>query len=119
MPWAIGWKPFAKKVLRGWPSSRRVALPALNPAHQAELKAAVQTVPAAAGIELAQWNWKGVRTFLQQEFGLLLSRSSCLNYLRLGHNSSGRLQERLEADIQAEAILKAIQQRQLVDKDRA
>jgi transposase len=49
------------------------------------LKAAVQNVPEAAGIELANWNWKGVRFFIQQHFGLQLCRSTCLNYLhRLG-----------------------------------
>jgi len=49
------------------------------------LKAAVQDTPAAAGIELANWNWKAVRRFIQQRFGLQLCRSTCLNYLhRLG-----------------------------------
>jgi transposase len=49
------------------------------------LKAAVQAAPEAAGIELANWNWKVVRTFLQQRYGRPLCRSSCLNYLhRLG-----------------------------------
>jgi transposase len=34
---------------------------------------------------LANWNWKVVREFVHQHFGLRLSRSSCLNYLhRLG-----------------------------------
>lgn len=37
------------------------------------------------GIDLANWNWKVVRLFVQQRFGLELCRSSCLNYLhRLG-----------------------------------
>jgi transposase len=49
------------------------------------LKAAVQNMPEAAGIELANWNWKVVRQFIQQRFGLELCRSTCLNYLhRLG-----------------------------------
>jgi transposase len=49
------------------------------------LKAAVQTTPDAAGIPVANWNWKGVHLFVQQRFDCLLSRSSCLNYLhRLG-----------------------------------
>ncbi len=39
------------------------------------------------------------------------------NYLRLGHNSSSRLEERLEADVQVQAILEAIQQCQLIDQD--
>ena len=59
--------------------------PALDPAQQAELKAAVQAAPAAAGMDLANWNWKVVRQFVQERFGQVLSRSSCLNYLhRLG-----------------------------------
>jgi transposase len=45
------------------------------------LKAAVQAPPAAAGIELADWNWKVVREFVRRQFGSTLSRSSCLNYL--------------------------------------
>jgi transposase len=49
------------------------------------LKAAVQAAPAVAGIDLANWNWKVVRQFVQERFGRTLSRSSCLNYLhRLG-----------------------------------
>jgi len=35
----------------------------------------------AAGIDLADWNWKVVREFVQRQFGSTLSRSSCLNYL--------------------------------------
>ena len=42
-------------------------------------------MPAAAGIGLANWNWKGVHQFIWERFGISLSRSSCLNYLhRLG-----------------------------------
>ena len=42
-------------------------------------------LPAEAGIGLANWNWKVVRQFVSQRFGVSLSRSSCLNYLhRLG-----------------------------------
>jgi transposase len=42
-------------------------------------------MPAAAGIELANWNWRVVCQFVQHRFGRVLSRSSCLNYLhRLG-----------------------------------
>ena len=45
----------------------------------------MQTTPEAVGIPLANWNWKGVRLFVQARFDCLLSRSSCLNYLhRLG-----------------------------------
>jgi len=49
------------------------------------LKAAVQDTPRAAGIDLANWNWKGVRLFVNQRFGRKLCRSSCVSYLhRLG-----------------------------------
>ncbi len=42
-------------------------------------------MPEKAGIDLANWNWKVIRRFVQEHFALLLSRSSCLNYLhRLG-----------------------------------
>lgn len=45
----------------------------------------MQTAPTDAGIELANWNWKVVRQFVQDRFGRILSRSSCINYLhRLG-----------------------------------
>lgn len=45
----------------------------------------MQRSPAEAGIALADWNWKVVRRFAQERFGITLSRSSCLNYLhRLG-----------------------------------
>jgi transposase len=49
------------------------------------LKAAVQATPRAAGLDLANWNWKVVRQFVQERFGRLFSSRSCLNYLhRLG-----------------------------------
>ena len=52
---------------------------------RAELKEAVQGLPSQVGIELSNWNWKAVRRFVEDHFGLALSRSSCLNYLhRLG-----------------------------------
>jgi transposase len=59
---------------------RRVP-PVLTSQQQAELKAAVQAPPAAAGIDLADWNWKVIREFVQRRFGGTLGRSSCLNYL--------------------------------------
>ena len=49
------------------------------------MKVAVQGPPQEVGIDLANWNWKVVREFIQQRFGLMLTRSTCLNYLhRLG-----------------------------------
>ena len=45
----------------------------------------MQATPREAGLELANWNWKVVRQFVQERFGRLLSSRSCLNYLhRLG-----------------------------------
>src|SRR5216683_8442094 len=78
---ASGWPAFGWLVPRRSCSSTRVGPPALSREQQAELKAAVQTPPAAAGIDLADWNWKVVREFVQRCFGSSLSRSSCLNYL--------------------------------------
>jgi transposase len=49
------------------------------------LKAAVQAPPSQAGIELANWNWKVVREFIERRFQETLARSTCLKYLhRLG-----------------------------------
>ena len=49
------------------------------------MKAVVQGSPAESGIELANWNWRAVRQFVLEHFGISLSRSSYLNYLhRLG-----------------------------------
>ncbi len=46
----------------------------------------MQKTPATAGIALANWNWKVVRQFPSERFGISLSRSTCLNYLhRLGY----------------------------------
>ena len=45
----------------------------------------MQELPAMAGIELANWNWKVVHQFVSERFSISLSRSGCLNYLhRLG-----------------------------------
>jgi len=49
------------------------------------VKEAVQGTPREAGIDLGDWNWKVVRQFVGERFGLALGRRSCLNYLhRLG-----------------------------------
>ena len=49
------------------------------------MKEAVQELPDMSGIELANWNWKVMRQFVSERFGIILSRSACLNYLhRLG-----------------------------------
>ena len=57
--------------------------PVLGEAEQAALKGAVQQPPAMAGIELANWNWKVVRRFVSERFGINLSHSGYLNYPRL------------------------------------
>ena len=59
--------------------------PALGEEQQAALRSAVLELPAAVGIELANWNWKVVCQYVSERLGISLSRSSCLNYLhRLG-----------------------------------
>jgi transposase len=76
---------FGEAGPRVWPSRRQVAPPALDAEVQAHLKAAVQAPPRAVGMEMANWNWRGVREFVARHFGVRLCRSSCLNYLhRLG-----------------------------------
>jgi len=55
---------------------------ALSPAQQAQLKAAVQRPPREAGIDLAGWNWKVVRRYVAERFGLTLARATCRRYLR-------------------------------------
>ena len=60
-------------------SSSPGVLPVLG---QAELRAAVQELPAAVGDGLASWNWKVAHRFVSERSGISLSRSSCLNYPR-------------------------------------
>lgn len=49
------------------------------------MDAALEGRPRAVGIELANWNWKAVRAYLREQFGVRLGKSSCLRYLhRLG-----------------------------------
>ena len=47
------------------------------------MKRAVQGSPSQGSIDLSNWNWKVVRRFVEERFGLSLCRSSCLNYPRL------------------------------------
>lgn len=45
----------------------------------------MQAPPSTAGIDLANWNWKVVREFVERQFQETLGRSSCVDYLhRLG-----------------------------------
>ena len=63
------------------------------------MKGAVGHPPAEAGIELANWYWKGVRQFVLERFGVSLSRSSCLNWLhRLGFAFKRPKKRLLKAD---------------------
>jgi transposase len=69
------------------------------------LKAAIQAPPAAAGIDLADWNWKVVCEFVRRRFGWTLSRSSCLNYLhRLGFVLKQPKKRLVKADAERRAI---------------
>ena len=53
--------------------------PPLGETQQGALRALVKEPPAKSGIGLANWNWKVVRQFVSERFGISLSRSSCLN----------------------------------------
>jgi transposase len=79
--------------------------PALSSRQQAELKAAIQAPPAAAGIDLADWNWKVVREFVRRRFGWTLSRRSCLKYLhRLGFVLQPPKKRLVKADAERRAV---------------
>ena len=73
--------------------------PALGEAQREELRAAVQQLPAAAGLDLANWNWKVVHRFVWERCGLSLCRRSCLTYLgRLGFAYKRPQKRLLKAD---------------------
>src|SRR5580765_917909 len=75
----------AGRARRGGLRAERRSPPVLDAATQADLTAAVQASPRAAGIPLANWNWKAVRAWVDQRVDRRLSRSSCRHYLqRLG-----------------------------------
>ena len=85
IPLANGPGHSRRAVPRRWFLNRLVIPPALDGEQRAELKAAVQGFPEQAGIGLSNWNWKSVGQFVEERFGLALSRSTCLSYLhRLG-----------------------------------
>ena len=59
----------------------------------------MQELPEQAGIQLANWYWKGVRQFVWERFSTSLSRSSCLNWLhRLGFAFKRPKKRLLKAD---------------------
>jgi transposase len=69
------------------------------------VKAAVQRSPREAGINLGDWNWKGVRQYVRERFRVTLGRSSCLNYLhRLGFVLKRPKKRLLKADPARRAI---------------
>jgi transposase len=69
------------------------------------VKKAVQAAPRASGIDLGDWNWKVVRQFVQERFGLALGRSSALNYLhRLGFVLKRPKKRLLKADPERRAV---------------
>ena len=62
--------------------NRVVVSPALDVAQRGELKSAVQELPSEADINLSNRNWKAVHRYVEDRFGLALSRIRCLNYPR-------------------------------------
>ena len=68
----------------------------------------MQAAPTEAGIDLANWNWKVVRQFIQERFGRVLGRSSCTNYLhRLGFVVKRPKKRLLNADAEKRATFVA------------
>jgi transposase len=69
----------------------------------------VQHPPREAGLDLADWNWKVVRRFVAERFGITLARSTCLKYLhRLGFVVKRPTKRLLKADeAQREAFVAA------------
>ena len=59
------------------------------------MKTAVQEAPSQAGIELSNWNWKAVRRFVQERFGLALSPSPPMADLNYPVSSTGQALHRL------------------------
>jgi hypothetical protein len=53
-------KAFQEQGPTGLEFVQTVGPPVLNPTEQAKLKAAIQVVPKVVGIEICNWNWKGV-----------------------------------------------------------
>ena len=64
--------------------------------------------PRDAGLELANWNWKVVRQYVEKQFGHLLCSRSCLNYLhRLGFVLKRPKKRLLKADAEKRAAFVA------------
>ena len=59
----------------------------------------MQELPEAAGIGMANWNWRVLREFVSGRFGISLNRSTCLNYLhRMGFAFKRPKKRLLKAD---------------------
>lgn len=72
------------------------------------MKAADQAPPAAVGIDLANWNWKVVRHFIEQRTGRRLGRSACWAALhRLGFVFRRPKKRLLKADAAKQAAFVA------------
>ena len=94
------------RLRRGWAHSLDIRAvrwcpTALEAAQQVALRGAVQELPANSGMELANWNWKVVCQYVSGRFGISLSRSTCLNYLRrLGFSFKRPKKRLLKADVE-------------------
>ena len=65
-------------------------------------------MPANSGMELANWNWKVVCQYVSERFGISLSRSTCLNYLRrLGFSFKRPKKRLLKADVEKREVFVA------------
>ena len=59
----------------------------------------MQAAPTEVGIDLANWNWKAVRHFVEERCGIRLGRSACTRYLhRLGFVHKRPKKRLLKAD---------------------
>ena len=68
----------------------------------------MQELPGAAGIRMANWNWRVVYRFVWERFGISLSRTSCLNYLqRLGFAFKRPKKRLLKADAEKRNVFVA------------
>ena len=82
--------------------------PALERAQQAALKRGGAGVARQLRHELANWNWKVVCQYVSERFGISLSRSTCLNYLRRLDSPSKRPKKRLlKADVEKREVFVA------------
>ena len=70
------------------------------------MKAAVHGAPRDVGIDLGDWNWKVVRKFVGERFGLMLGRSGCLKSRhRLGFVLKRPKKRLLKANPERRAVL--------------